>query len=161
MTMKVLALALAALLPAVAAPPDVNKGKTMGNPSAPILLELYSDFLCPHCKHLHEDILPAIVLDFVKTGKAYLVFREYPLNIPQHAYARPAANFATAAARIGKYEAVSDALFRTQQQWGMSGRVWETVAAALTPEEQKKVQALGNDPAVQAEVQHDVDRGTK
>ena len=162
MTMKVLALALATLLPAAAAaPPDVDKAKAMGNPTAPILLELYSDFMCPHCKHVHEDILPAIILDFVKTGKAYLVFREFPLNIPQHIHARPAANFATAAARVGKYDAVSDLLFRTQQQWGISGRVWETVASALTPEEQKKVQALANDPGVLAEVQRDVDRGMR
>jgi protein-disulfide isomerase len=162
MMMKTLALALAALLPAVAAAPtDAGKGKTLGNPAAPILLELYSDFMCPHCKHMHENILPAIILDFVNTGKAYLVFREYPLNIPQHVYSRPAANFATAAARIGKYQAVNDALFRTQQQWGMSGKVWETVAGALTPEEQKKVQALANDPSVIAEVQHEVDRGMK
>ena len=162
MKMKFLALALAALLPAVAAAPtDAGKGKTMGNPSAPILLELYSDFMCPHCKHLHEAILPAIVLDFVKSGKAYLVFREYPLNIPQHVYSRPAANYATAAARIGKYDAVSDALFKNQMQWGTSGKVWETVASALTPDEQKKVQALVNDPSVTSEVQHEVDRAMK
>src|SRR5215475_850941 len=106
--MRTLALLVAATIPCLAAMPDVNKGKTMGNPSAPILLELYSDFMCPHCKHLHEDILPAIIVDFVKSGKAYLVFREFPLNIPQHVYSRPAANYATAAARIGKYEAVND-----------------------------------------------------
>src|SRR5215510_1463495 len=126
--MKTLALLVAAAVPCLAAMPDVNKGKTMGNPSAPIVLELYSDFMCPHCKHLHEDILPAIVRDYVNTGKAYLVFREYPLNIPQHVYSRPAANFATAAAKVGKYQAVSDALFKNQQAWGMSGKVWESIA---------------------------------
>jgi protein-disulfide isomerase len=162
MTMRFFALALAALLPAIAAAPsDAGKGKTMGNPSAPILLELYSDFMCPHCKHLHEDILPTIILDFVKTGKAYLVFREFPLQIPQHIYSRPAANFATAAARIGKYEAVSDALFRNQQNWGLTGKVWETIAAVLSPQEQKQVQALVNDPSVTGEVQREVDRGMK
>jgi hypothetical protein len=31
----------------------------------------------------------------------------------------------------------------------------------LTPEEQKKVQALANDPAVAADVQRDVEKGTK
>jgi protein-disulfide isomerase len=162
MKMKVVALALAALLPAVAAaPPDAGKGKTMGNPSAPILLELYSDFMCPHCKHLHEAILPAIVLDFVKSGKAYLVFREYPLPIPQHVYSKVAAQYATAAARIGKYEQVSDILFKQQEQWGMSGKVWECVASALSPEDQKKVQALMSDPSIAGEVQHDVDRAMK
>jgi protein-disulfide isomerase len=159
--MKFVALALAAVLPCLAAGPEVDKAKTMGNPSAPIVLELYSDFMCPHCKHLHEDILPAIVLDFVKTGKAYLVFREFPLNIPQHVYARPAANYAVAAARIGRYQAVSDALFKGQQQWGMTGKVWDSVAPALTPEEQKKVQALATDPSVLAEVQKDVDLGVR
>ena len=161
MNMKSVALALAVLLPCLAAGPDADKAKTMGNPSAPIVLELYSDFMCPQCKHLHEDILPAIVLDFVKTGKAYLVFREFPLNIPQHVYARPAANYATAAARVGKYQAVSDALFKGQQQWGMTGKVWDTVATALTPDEQKKVQALATDPSVLAEVQKDIDLGMR
>jgi protein-disulfide isomerase len=162
--MKLPAFALAVLLPALsvrAATPTATKDKTMGSPTAPIVLELYSDFMCPHCKHLHEDILPAIVLDFVKTGKAYLIFREYPLNIPQHVYSRPAASFATAAARVGKYQQVSDALFKTQEQWGLSGRLWDPVASALTPDEQKRVQVLANDPSVLAEVQRDVDMGQK
>jgi protein-disulfide isomerase len=159
--MRIIALLLAALLPCLAAAPDVDKGKTMGNPSAPVVLELYSDFMCPHCKHLHEDILPAIIADYVNTGKAYLLFREYPLAIPQHVYSRPASNYATAAARVGKYQAVSDALFKNQQSWSMTGKVWETVASALTPEEQKKVQALANDPGVLAEVQRDYDSAQK
>src|SRR5215475_12225859 len=159
--MKILALLVAAAIPCLAANPEVDKGKTMGNPSAPIVLELYSDFMCPHCKHLHEDILPAIIMDYVNTGKAYLIFREYPLAIPQHTYSRPAANFATAAARVGKYQQVSDALFKTQASWSMTGKVWETVAAALTADEQKKVQALAADPAVLGEVQRDYDSGQK
>lgn len=157
--MKILALLLVALLPCVAAGPDPDKGRTIGNPNAPLLFELYSDFVCPGCKHLHENVLPAIVVDYVNTGKAYLVFREFPLPSPQHVQARPAAVFAVAASRIGKYQAVSDVLFRNQLGWSVNGRVWETVASVLTPEEQKKVQALAKDPAVLADVQRDVDRG--
>jgi protein-disulfide isomerase len=159
--MKILALALAALMPCLAAGPDADKGRTMGDPAAPMLFELYSDFGCPACKNLHENVLPSIIRDFVVTGKAYLVFREFPLNIPAHVHSRPAAAIAVAAARIGKYQTVSDALFRSQQGWSTSGKVWESVAGALTPEEQKKVQALAKDPAVLADVQRDVDRGAK
>lgn len=163
--MKTLALLLAGLflaerLPCLAAEPDPSKGRTVGNPAAPLLFELYSDFACPGCKHLHENVLPAIMLDYVNTGKAFLVFREFPLNIPAHVYSRPAANFAVAAARIGKYQAVSDALFRSQAGWSVSGKVWETVASVLTPQEQKQVQTLSKDPGVLADVQRDVDRGT-
>jgi protein-disulfide isomerase len=157
--MKILALVFAALLPCLAAGPDVDKGRTMGDPSAPLMFELYSDFMCPGCKHLHESVLPEIVLDYVKTGKAYLIFREFPLNA--HKYSRQAAVLAVAAARIGRYQAVSDALFRGQQVWGATGRVWETVGNVLTPDEQKQVQALANDPAVLAAVQRDVDRGAQ
>jgi len=159
--MKILALTLVALLPCLAAGPDPEKGRTLGNPSAPLLFELYSDFVCPACKHLHESVLPSIVMDYVNTGKAYLVFREFPLNIPEHVQARPAAALAVAAARIGRYQTVSDALFRSQQVWSVNGKVWETVASVLTPEEQKKVQALAKDPTVLADVQRDVDRGTQ
>jgi protein-disulfide isomerase len=156
--MKIHALALAALMPCLAAGQEIDKARTMGNPAAPVMLELYSDFMCPACKHLHEQILPTIVLDYVNTGKAYLVFREFPLNIPAHMYSRQAAALAVAAARVGKYQAVSDALFRYQVAWSASGNPWAAAATALTPDEQKKVQALASDPGVLAEVQRDVDR---
>src|SRR4051794_20261721 len=133
-SMKVLAISIALLAPCLAAGPEVDKGRAMGNPSAPILFELYSDFMCPACKHLHEAVLPAIVLDYVKSGKAYLVYREFPLNIPAHVYSRQVAALAVAASRVGKYQAVSDALFRNQEQWSLNGKYWESAASVLTPD---------------------------
>jgi protein-disulfide isomerase len=157
--MRILALLLAALAPCLAAGPDVDKSRSMGDPAAPILFEVYSDFSCPACKRLHDFTLPTIIQEYVRTGKAFLVFREFPLDIPAHKYSRPAAALAVAAARIGKYQTVSDALFRDQGAWGASGNVWDIVAAVLSPEERKRVQALAGESSVLAEVQHDVDRG--
>jgi protein-disulfide isomerase len=157
--MKLFALALAALLPCLAATQtEVAKGKALGNPSAPLMIEVYSDFQCPHCKVMHETILPSIIKDYVVTGKAYVISREFPLT--GHPFAREAAAYATAAARFGKYAQVSDALFQHQADWSLNGKVWETVAAVLTPIEQKKIQALAKDPAILAEVQNDVNAGT-
>lgn len=152
---------MAAVLPCLAVGPEPGEGRTMGNPAAPLMLEVYSDFMCPACKHLHESILPSIIQDYVKSGKAYVIFREFPLNIPAHVYSRQVAILAVAAARTGKYREVSDVLFRNQQAWSANGRFWETLATVLTPVEQKQVRALASDPAVQAEVQRDVDRGIK
>lgn len=157
--MRTFALFLASLLTCLAASPDPGRGRTMGNPRAPLLLELYTDFMCPHCKTMEEKVLPAIILDYVKTGKAYLIFREYPLAIPQHVYSRPAAALAVAAARAGKFQIVNDALFRNQDGWSATGKVWDTVAGVLTADERKQVQAIANDPTVMAEVQEDVRRG--
>ncbi|MGA3095938.1 MAG: thioredoxin domain-containing protein [Bryobacteraceae bacterium] len=157
--MKLVALALAAALPVLAASLDADKSKIMGNPNAPVGIEVYSDFECPACRTFHIETLPQLIKDYVVPGKVCIIAREFPLNIPEHKYSREAANYATAAARVGKYEAVADALFKTQTTWAASGKVWETVASVLTAAEQKKVQALAKDPGVASEVQSDVERG--
>jgi protein-disulfide isomerase len=158
--MKLIAAVLATILPCLAASPAADKGKILGSPSAPVTIEIFSDFECPMCKTFHEETVPLLMRDFVASGKACIVSREFPLNIPAHKHSREAANYATAAARIGKYDAVAGVLFHTQESWGASGKVWETVASVLTPEQQKKVQALVGDPSVLAEVQADVSYGT-
>src|ERR1035437_7241171 len=147
--MKMFALALAVMLPCLAAGPE---GKRMGNPAAPMRMDLYDDFTCPHCKMLHEQILPRIIADYVTPGKAYLVFHEFTLTGPGHEHSKTASMYAAAALRVGKYQAVSDALFLTQSSWAISGKVWETVPPAANPVEQKKVQALMKDPSVAADV---------
>jgi protein-disulfide isomerase len=131
----------------------------MGNPNAPATLEVYSDFECPACRTFHLDTLPLLVKNYVLAGKVCVVSREFPLNIPDHKYSREAAHYATAAARVGQYDAVADALFKTQVSWAASGKVWETVAGVLSAADQKKVQALAKDPGVMSEVQADVARG--
>src|SRR5450756_2303135 len=135
--MKMFALALALMIPCLAAGPE---GKSVGNPAAPLRMDLFDDFTCPHCKMLHEQILPRIMADYVTPGKAYLVFHEFTLTGQGHEHSKTASMYAAAAARVGKYQQVCDALFLTQSSWAMSGKVWETVSPALTPVEQKKVQ---------------------
>ena len=130
----------------------------MGNPNAPVTIEIYSDFECPMCRTFHLDMLPQLVKDYVVPGKVCIVSREFPLD-SIHKYSHEAANYATAAARLGKYEAVADALFKTQASWGVSGKVWEVVASVLSAADQKKVQALARDPEVMSSVQADVSRG--
>jgi len=147
---------LAAVLCSSASLPEVDKDKAIGGPAAPIRVEIFSSFDCQPCKQLHEQFLPLLVRDYVISGKVYVVHRESPLE--GHPLARRAADYATAAAHIGKYWQVADALFKHQLEWQASGRVWETVAPVLTPAEQSRVRALGDDPAVDAEVQRDMAR---
>ncbi len=157
--MKLLALALTVALPCLAQFPEPDKEKSLGNPSAPITIEVFSDFTCPHCKLFHENELPMLMRDYVVKGKVYVVSRDFPLTGPGHQFSRPAATYATAAARIGKYPQVADALFANQATWAMNGQVWECVAAVLTPADQKKVQALSKDPGVAAEVERELQEG--
>ena len=156
--MKVSAAALAVLLPCLAATVGGgDRAKMIGNPSAPVRIDVFSDFQCPGCKAFHESLLQTIIREYVVPGKAYIVCREFPLQM--HPYSREAAYYATAAAAVGKYQQVADALFLNQLSWSTTGKVWDTVAAVLTPAEQKKVQALAKDPATIAQVQQDLNAG--
>src|SRR5262245_862027 len=157
--MKRYALALALLMPCLAAVPEIDKAKSLGSPTAPIVMEVFASYDCPHCRALHEETIPLVMRDFVNSGKVYLVNREFPLSGQYHPYAREAATYAVAAGRIGKYTQVSEALFRNQAIWAQNGKVWETVAAVLTPAEQKKVQSLAKEPGVTDEVTREYDEG--
>ncbi len=156
--MKVSAVALAVVVPCLAASlADVEKAKMLGNPGAVVKIDIYSDFQCPACKIFHEQVLPVMMRDYIAPGKVCIVNHEFPL--PMHNFSREAANYAVAAARIGKYQQVADALFRNQMTWSTNGKVWDAVASALTPTEQKKVQELAREPSTAATVAQEVQAG--
>lgn len=132
-------------------------GKAQGTATARLVIELYSDFECPACKGLHEQTIQPLIRDYVRAGKVYLIHKDFPL--PMHAHSRPAARLAVAAARIGKYNEVADALFAKQEQWSKTGKVEEAAFSVLTPAEQAKVKALAATPEVNAEIEKDIQAG--
>jgi protein-disulfide isomerase len=155
--MKCFAAVLLGVLVCGAGSNQNTNGNTFGVPSAPVMIEVFSDFQCPSCKGLHDNMLPQIMKEYVVPGKVFMIYRYFPL--PMHPYGRPAAEFAAAAARVGKYEPVADALFAQQAVWGASGKVEDTVDKVLTPTEARKVKSLLKDPAVQQEIEADITEG--
>jgi protein-disulfide isomerase len=155
--MKLPVFLVLAALPGLATAGEIDQKKAFGNASAPLTIELFSDFQCPACRALHMQELPLIMRDYVNTGKAYLVYKEFPL--PMHSHSREAAAYACASARVGKYEQVADVLFQSQPSWAESGKVFEAIASVLSPADQKKVQALAKDPSVLSEVERDIQEG--
>jgi protein-disulfide isomerase len=151
--MKVFALLLVAMLPALATNPVGAKGQAVGSPSAPVVIELYSDFECPACRAFHTDMLPLLMRDYVNTGKVYLVNHD----MSNHPHSAEATGYALAAARIGKYSEVANVLFQHQVEWAANGKVWDAVASVLNAADQKKVAALAKDPSVVAEVKAETD----
>jgi protein-disulfide isomerase len=129
--------------------------RTVGSPNAPVTLEVWSDFQCPHCAQLHFGAIKQAMGDCVAAGKVRIVFRDFIL--PQMPFSRKAAQYADAAARIGRYERVCDTLFRTQQEWGRTGDVDGTLAKELTPAEMGKVRKIVADPKSLAEINAEID----
>lgn len=131
--------------------------KGYGSKSAPIKMEVFSDFQCPACRGLYEGTLRLVIANYVQQGKVYLVHRDMPL--PMHQYARTAARYANAAAKIGRMEKVISALYANQDKWGADGDVESVVAAVLTPAEMNRVRQLVNTEEIDKAIEHDVELG--
>ena len=114
--------------------------KSLGNPSAPITLEVFSDYMCPQCRNFYMNTLTLMIQDYVAAGKVNLIHRDFPLPIPQHKYNWDAARWGTAAARIGKFELVDNALYINEPAWEADGDIQKNVASVLSPAELKRVQ---------------------
>jgi protein-disulfide isomerase len=137
----------------VASVPDVDPHEALGSKSAPIVMEVFSDFQCPACKSLYDATNRNLMDSYVNTGKVYLIHRDFPL--PMHAHSKVAAQYSRAAAQIGKLEAVEEVLFQNQEKWEASGDVDGTVAKVLSPAEMTKVRGLVKSGAVDAFITKD------
>jgi protein-disulfide isomerase len=114
--------------------------KTIGSKTAPITLEVFSDYQCPTCGAFYEQTLRPIINDYVAAGKVYLVHRDFPL--PMHTYGYEAARWVNAASRIGKFEEVEAALYDNQKAWTVDGNIQKYVDGALGQADFKRVQKL-------------------
>jgi protein-disulfide isomerase len=53
-------------------------GLSLGDPEAPVTIDVFEDFQCPACQFFTESIETLIIQNLVATGKARYVFRNYP-----------------------------------------------------------------------------------
>ena len=138
---------------------QAKSARALGPVIAKVRIDLFSDFQCPSCKGLAEGTLKRIREDYALKGKVRLVHHDFPL--PQHQYAKHAAVLASAADRLGKFEQVSEVLFREQPSWSVNGKVDDVVDSVLTPDERKKIREIASDPAIAAAIDKDIELGKR
>jgi protein-disulfide isomerase len=112
--------------------------KAYGSKTAPITMEVFSDYECPACRALYEQTLRAMIGDYVAAGKVYLVHRDFPLS--GHKYSPQATRWANAAARIGQFGNVEAALYDNQAAWSADGNFEKFISGAMPPADFKRVQ---------------------
>lgn len=136
---------------------QLTAAKSIGQRAAPITLEDFADFQCPMCRTLFMDTTRKLIQEYVSTGKVYLVHHDFPL--PMHPHSKDAAKWANAAAAIGKFEPVEEALYSHQDSWGESGNIEGSLSSVLSPVDMKRAKALLNDPEIDQAIQKDIDLG--
>ena len=56
-------------------------GNELGNPEAPVVLEAYEDFLCPHCSEFNKAVKNQLVEDYIISGDVKFVYKFFPLDM--------------------------------------------------------------------------------
>ena len=85
--------------------------KVLGEADAPVTIIEYASMTCGHCANFHKNTLPTIKTEYIDTGKARLIMREFPFD------PRAEAGFMLARCSDDKYFAMIDVLFQQQENW--------------------------------------------
>lgn len=123
---------------------EAMQDRVIGNAEAPITIIEYASLTCPHCATFHAETLPQIKKEWIETGKAKLIYRDFPLD----KYAASAAMIARCAPE-DKYFIFLNAFFAQQKNWsraddpvrvltqlaGLGGMSKDDVDACLANEE--------------------------
>jgi len=90
----------------------------LGDKNAKVTIIEFSDYQCPFCKKFYEETLPLLKTNYINTGKAKLIYRDYPLS-SIHPNAQKAAEAAECAGEQNKYYEYHDKLFKNQNSLGI------------------------------------------
>lgn len=94
--------------------------KTLGSPTAKVVVLEYSDFDCPFCARFHDEAFATFRKSYVDSGRALFAFRHLPLE-SRHPNALSEAKAAECAGSQNKFWEMSDALFRAPKAPGQDG----------------------------------------
>ena len=87
----------------------------LGPKDAAVTITEFASMTCPHCAAFNEQVFPKIKSEYIDTGKIRYIFREFPLDIK--AAAGSMLSRCIAKDDAAKYFAVTDMLFRQQNDW--------------------------------------------
>lgn len=90
---------------------------TVGEEDAPATIIVFGDYLCDHCAAFSLQHRPEVESAFVETGRARLLFYDFPLDPRPEAGRFLAARAARCAGDQGRFWDYHDRLYQTQMSW--------------------------------------------
>ncbi len=82
------------VVPSDSSPATLVDGYTLGDPEAPVAIEVWEDFQCPYCRLFAQQVKPYLVETYVVPGKASLTFRNLAFLGDESHWAAVAADLA-------------------------------------------------------------------
>lgn len=121
----------------------------LGSAEAPVTIYEFSSLGCSHCAEFHESILPELKKNYIDTGKAKLVFADFPIDEKSMKAAMLARCMPA-----DKYFDFLGLLFKKQLNWGLSFKTEKLLAGYAATEglSEEKAKACMKDDAVAANI---------
>lgn len=98
-------------------------GRQMGNPDAPVVVEVFEDFQCPVCKNFTESVEPLLVDNYVRSGNVLFIYRFDPFidDRSSGAESDQAANASLCASEQDRFWDYHDILYANQNGENIGG----------------------------------------
>ncbi|MGO1160923.1 DsbA family protein [Brucella pseudogrignonensis] len=140
------------------AEPGKMKDMVYGKADAPVTIVEYASLTCSHCADFAVNTFPTIKEKYIDTGKAKLIFREFPFD--------PRATAAFMLARCApedRYFPMVEVFFKQQQQWAgaADGEAALLQIAKLAGFTQESFKACLTNQQVLDDVRATMERGSK
>lgn len=140
------------------AEPGKLKDMVYGKADAPVTIVEYASLTCSHCADFAVNTFPTIKEKYIDTGKARLIFREFPFD--------PRATAAFMLARCApedRYFPMVEVFFKQQQQWAgaADGEAALLQIAKLAGFTQESFKACLTNQQVLDDVRATMERGSK
>lgn len=118
------------------------KEHVLGNADAPVTIIEYASYTCSHCANFHNDVLPQIKKDFIDTGKAKIIFRDFPFE-----QIGATAAMLSRCVEPSRFEGFNNLLMQQQSSWISGEKPIEGLfkLAKLAGLSQDKIDACLND----------------
>lgn len=152
--------------PAAAQTADITKVKTAGEPfignaNAPVTIAYWYDYQCPFCQRNEEQTMPQIIKDYVDTGKAKIVFKDFEFLGPDSQtlgqYSR--AVWETAPTKFyAWHKAVYDNQGTENTGWATQDKILSITKSVLSADETNKVVALVKSNGAEYQKEMDADK---
>ena len=158
MTARLMPFILGVILVACARPGSAGQADFYagGLPSAPVKLEVFSDYQCPSCRTFYMTALRYVLTDYAMQNRVSVVYHDLPLQT--HQYSRQASRYALAAQRLGReyWLRLTEALYENQAQWSRDGRFDVIAVRLFGPADFARLKAILQDPAIDAALESEI-----
>jgi protein-disulfide isomerase len=120
--------------------PTIPSAGALGSPDAKITIVEFGDYLCTYCHRFHQDTKDQVMANYVDTGKARFLFKDFPINDHLGGGSSLGAQASYCAADQSRYWEFHDGMYNN---WGGEKAGWVTKESMLTYARNAGVQDMG------------------